>query len=164
MLRSSRQSRRMQWPALALAVTAAGLAGCGEDPDKDREAPAAAGASKRILIKTHAELIDVVDTGTVLDGSTLGASAFCRGGTWSGGHGNLSNDWLDKNFKCPEGTLRIAFDPRTTKGDTDSGPWKVLSGTGAFKGMRGSGRMKIKFPPGDMPTTGSETFTGTVLR
>ena len=158
------QSRRRRL-ALALALTTVGLAACGDTPAADKDAPAdAAKPSEKIVIKTSAELIEYVDTGKMLSGSTLGDAPFCPGGTWSGGHGNLSYDWLDKNIKCPDGTLRIAFDPRTSKGQTDSGPWKVVSGTGAFKGMRGSGQMKIKFPPGDMPTTGRETFTGSVVR
>ena len=157
--------RQMRWLALALAVTTVGVAGCGDTPAGDDDAAAGATkSSEKIVIKTSAKLIEIVDTGTILGGSTLGGAPFCRGGTWSGGHGNLSYDWLDKNIKCPDGTLRIAFDPRTTKGQTDSGPWKVVSGTGAYKGVRGSGQMKIKFPPGDMPTTGRETFTGTVVR
>jgi hypothetical protein len=149
---------------LALFLTSLGLAACGDDPAADRDAAAPAKASERIVITTSAELIETVDTGKILSGSTLGGSRFCPGGTWSGGHGNLSYDWLDKNIECPDGTLRIAFDPRTSRGQTDSGPWKVIGGTGAYKGMRGSGQMKIKFPPGDMPTTGHETFTGTVVR
>ena len=168
MLKSSRTESGRSQPrglALALAVTAVGLAGCGDATDADNDAPAAAPkSSQKIVIKTSAELIEIVDTGKIVSGSTLGNAPFCPGGTWSGGHGNLSYDWLDKNIKCPDGTLRIAFDPRTSKGQTDSGPWKVVSGTGAFKGMRGSGQMKIKFPPGDMPATGRETFTGTVVR
>jgi hypothetical protein len=156
-----------RWLALTLAVTAVGLAACGDTPAVDDDAPArVAGTSEKIVIKTNAKLIDVVDTGTILRGSTLGDSPFCPGGTWSGGHGNLDYDWLDKNIKCPDGTLRIAFDPRTrtTRADTDSGPWKIISGTRAFKSLRGSGRMTIKFSPGDQPTEGRETFTGTVVR
>jgi hypothetical protein len=155
---------RARWLALALAVTAAGAAACGETPAANSDTSAgAARLSEKIVIKTYARLIEDVDTGNVLKGSTLGDSPFCPGGTWSGGHGNLAYDWLDKNFKCPEGTLRIAFDPRTSKGRTDSGPWKVLGGTGTFKGLRGSGRMEMKFGPGVQPTEGHETFTGTVV-
>lgn len=153
--------------ALALAVTSIGLSACGDTPVAGNDAPArVAGTSEKIVIKTNAKLMDVVDTGTVLPGSTLGGAPFCPRGTWSGGHGNLDYDWLDKNIKCPDGTLRIAFDPRTRtrRADTDSGPWKIVSGTGAFKGLRGSGRMMIRFGPGDRPTEGHETFTGTVVR
>jgi hypothetical protein len=166
-MRNSSPTKRVQstgsrWATLVLIPAALGLAACGGSDSADHAT--ATGSTEKIRIETHAELIEVVDTGTVLKGSTIGDSPFCPGGTWSGGHGHLSNDWLDKNFKCPEGTLRIAFNPRVSKGDTDRGPWTVLSGTGSFEGLRGSGQMKIKFPPGDMPTTGHETFTGTVVR
>jgi hypothetical protein len=170
--RVPRHPRRTGRFILALAVTAAGLAACGDGDTPTSETPTAGSAtskgappvSQEILIKTDAKLLGNVDTGTVLTGSTLGDSPFCPGGTWSGGHGNLDDNWLDKNIKCPDGTLRIGFDPRTSKGRTDSGPWKVISGTGAFKRMRGSGQMKMKFGPGEQPTEGHETFTGTVVR
>jgi len=155
-----------------LTVTAAGLAACGEGDTPGSEAQTAGSATsaraapmrQKILIKTDAKLLGTVDTGRVLTGSTLGDAPFCPGGTWSGGHGNLDDNWLDKNIKCPDGTLRIGFDPRTSKGRTDSGPWKIISGTGAFKTMRGSGQMKMKFGAGEQPTEGHETFTGTVVR
>src|SRR3954454_9761748 len=139
--RVPRHPRRTGRLILALAVTAAGLAACGDGDTSASETPTAGSAtstgappvSQKILIKTDAKLLGNVDTGTVLTGSTLGDSPFCPGGTWSGGHGNLDHNWLDKNIKCPDGTLRIGFDPRTSRGRTDSGPWKVISGTGAFK-------------------------------
>jgi hypothetical protein len=170
--RVPRHPRRSGRLILALAVTAAGLAACGDGDTPASETHTAGSTTsagtapvrQKILIKTDAELLGNVDTGRVLTGSTLGDAPFCRGGTWSGGHGNLDANWLDKNIKCPDGTLRIGFDPRTSKGRTDSGPWKVISGTGAFKAMRGSGQMKMKFGPGEQPTEGHETFTGTVVR
>jgi hypothetical protein len=168
----SRHPRRSGRLILALAATAAGLAACGDGDTPASEADPAGSATsagtapvrQRILIKTAAKLLGNVDTGTVLTGSTLGDAPFCPGGTWSGGHGNLDDNWLDKNITCPDGTLRIGFDPRTSKGRTASGPWKTISGTGAFKTMRGSGQMKMKFGPGEQPTEGHETFTGTVVR
>jgi hypothetical protein len=170
--RVPRHPRRSGRLILALAVTAAGLAACGDGDTPASETHMAGSATsagaapvrQKILIKTDAELVGNVDTGRVLTGSTLGDAPFCPGGTWTGGHGNLDDNWLDKNIKCPDGTLRIGFDPRTSKGRTDSGPWKVISGTGAFEAMRGSGQMKMKFGPGEQPTEGHETFTGTVVR
>jgi hypothetical protein len=157
---------------LALAVTAAGLAACGDGGTTASEtrtagsatSAGAAPAPQKILIKTDAKLLGNVDTGRVVAGSTLGDAPFCPGGTWSGGHGNLDDNWLDKNIRCPNGTLRIGFDPRASKGRTDSGPWRIISGTGAFKATRGSGQMTMKFGPGQQPTEGHETFTGTVVR
>ena len=169
--RVPRQPRRTGRLMLASAVTAAGLAACGDADSPASKTPTAGSATsagvaptaQKILIKTDAKLQGAVDTGTVLAGSTLGDAPFCPGGTWSGGHGNLADNWLDKNIRCPDGTLRIGFDPRTSKGRTDRGPWKVISGTGAFKAMRGSGQMKMVFGPGEQPTQGHETFTGTVV-
>ena len=43
-----------------------------------------------------------------------------------------------------------------------SGPWEVLSGTGAYEGMEGSGEMMIKFPANPQVPEGRGTFTGTV--
>jgi hypothetical protein len=121
------------------------------------------GGSEEILIKTHADLEGFVDVGEVLRGSSLGGSAFCPGGTWRGGHeNNLENGWLDKRFECPDGTLTLGFDPSTLKGRTPSGPWEVVSGTGAFEGLEGSGQMEMRFAPGPRPIEGRETFTGTL--
>jgi hypothetical protein len=152
---------------LTLAVVA--FAGCGEK-DESSSAPAAGGESsdtlidgnEEILIETYADLASVVDTGKVLDGSTLGDSSFCPEGTFSGGHGNTDNGWLDKTFECPDGTLSIAFDPRNMEKRSASGPWEVLSGTGAYEGMEGSGEFKIRFPADPSVAEGHETFSGTV--
>jgi hypothetical protein len=161
----------MKCLAVALTLVAAASAGCG-DGDDDGTARTSAVESEtstdpivrkeRIVIKTYADLASVVDTGKVLDGSSLGDSSFCSKGTFSGGHGNTENGWLDHTFECPDGTLRIAFDPRTMTKRSASGPWRVLSGTGAYRGMEGSGEMEIKFPADPQLMEGHETFTGTV--
>jgi hypothetical protein len=156
---------------LALILMAAALAGCG-DSDDEGTAPTSAVESEpstglidgkeKIVIKTHADLASVTDTGKVLGGSSLGDSPFCPKGTFTGGHGNTDNGWLDHTFECPDGTLTIAFDPRNEKGQSASGPWEVLSGTGAYEGMKGSGQFEIKFPADPAAMEGRETFTGTV--
>ena len=70
---------------------------------------------------------------------------------------------VDRTFRCPDGSLRIGFTPGEPQGRTQAGPWRVASGTGAFKGLRGAGQMKVKYETGS-DTKGRETFTGTVTR
>ncbi|MEO8329560.1 MAG: hypothetical protein ABI586_06120 [Candidatus Nanopelagicales bacterium] len=156
---------------LGLCTTALLLSGCGGGGN-DETATTAPVESKsvaplvngkvEIVIKTYADLQSVVDIGKVLDGSSVGDLSFCPKGTFSGGHGNTDNGWLDHIFECSDGTLTIAFDPRNQKERSASGPWEVLSGTGAYQGMTGSGQMEIKFPADPQVATGHETFTGTV--
>ena len=155
---------------ILVSTLAAVLAGCGGDDGESAPAPAPEGeppgtvinGEVEILIKTFADLASITDTGEVLDGSSLGDSPFCPKGTFSGGHGNTDNGWLDHTFECPDGTLSIAFDPRNEKEQSASGPWEVLSGTGAYEGMEGSGHFEIKFPADPAVMEGRETFTGTV--
>ncbi|HYO61881.1 MAG TPA: hypothetical protein VEU29_08275 [Actinomycetota bacterium] len=148
----------------------AALAGCGDDVDSPAARPSPVESSftplvdgeAEIVIKTYVDLASTVDRGRVLDGSSLGDAPFCPQGTTSGGHGNTDNGWLDKTFECPDGTLTLAFDPRDMKKQSASGPWEVLSGTGAYEGMEGSGRMEIEFAADPQVPEGHESFTGTV--
>jgi hypothetical protein len=155
--------RHARWLPVAMTVAAAGLGACGDDGGGaiDRSTDRAAG-SEKIVIKVHADLQDVVDKGEVLSGSSLGDAPFCRGGSFTGEHGNTA--MIDRKFKCPDGSLRIGFTPGKGSGRTVSGRWKVLSGTGAFKVMKGSGRMQTRFAPGSQPAEARETFTGSVVR
>jgi hypothetical protein len=155
--------------ALALTLATLGLAACGGSDDGEGGSATTSGVDSQsseavrqgIVIKEQANLQGVEDVGDVLPGSSLGDSPFCPGGTFSGGHGNVPAGSIDRTFKCPDGTLRIVFTPGAPKGRTVTGRWKVLSGTGAFKGMNGSGRMKTKF---EAHSQARETFTGTVVR
>jgi hypothetical protein len=70
---------------------------------------------------------------------------------------------VDRTFRCPDGSLRIGFTPGVRQGRTQTGPWKVLSGTGVFEGLQGSGQMETKYE-GSSDRKGHETFTGTVAR
>jgi hypothetical protein len=162
--------RRARWLAVAMTVATTGVGACGGDgggangaatttrePSGDRAA-----GSEKIVIKVHADLQDVVDTGEVLSGSSLGDAPFCEGGRFTGEHGNSA--MIDRNFKCHDGSLRIGFTPGKESGRTVSGRWKVLSGTAAFKGMKGSGRMQTTFAPGSQPAEAREAFTGSVVR
>jgi hypothetical protein len=67
---------------------------------------------------------------------------------------------VDRTFVCPEGSLRIGFTPGKEKGLTQTGPWKVISGTGDFEGLQADGQMEVTFETGS-GANGRETFTGT---
>jgi hypothetical protein len=159
-----------RWLAVAMTVAAACLGACGDDGVGAKGATATtnehssdrSAGSEKIVIKVHAELQDVVDKGEVLSGSSLGNAPFCRGGRFTGAHGKSA--MIDRTFRCHDGTLRIGFTPGKERGRRVSGRWKVLSGTGAFKGMKGSGRMQTRFAPGSQPAEAREAFTGSVAR
>src|SRR3954447_19198774 len=135
-----RDARRL---AVAMTVAAAGLGACGDDGGGSKGA--ATTESEKIVIKEHANLQDVVDKGEVLKGSSLGGAPFCQGGRFSGAHDNAM---IYRTFKCPNGILRIGFTPGNGTGRTVSGRWKILGGTGTFKGMKGSGRIQTTFAAG----------------
>ena len=91
-----------------------------------------------------------IPTGEVLGGSTIGDSPFCPGGTFRDKHGSEDPSvppygLVDRTFRCPDGSLRIGFTPGEPQGQTQAGPWRVASGTGAFKGLRGGGQMKMTY-------------------
>ena len=178
-----RRTARIRWLALFLTLATVGLAACGDDDEgaTDAATTSAAGGDasagtegdEKIAIKTHAE-IDIpnggppapgesIGGGKVLDGSSLGEEAFCTHGTFSDVHGDDPNIGLvDRTFECADGNLRIGFTPGVPQGRTQAGPWKIVSGTGAFEGLQGDGQMKIVYEPGTHATEGDETFTGTV--
>jgi hypothetical protein len=168
-------ARRSPCLALILTVTALGLAACGDDDDGDESgttaatnvettSTTAAESDEAILIKTRVD----IPAGEVLGGSTIGDSPFCKGGTFRDVHGTEDPSvppygLLDRTFRCPDGSLRIGFTPGTPKGQTQAGPWRAVSGTGAYKGLTGGGEMEAKFEPGSN-SKGREKFTGTVAR
>jgi hypothetical protein len=146
-----------------LTVSLLAIAACGDD-DGDEGGTTAAESDEPILIKTRVD----IPTGEVLGGSTIGDSPFCPGGRFRDKHGSEDPSvppygLVDRTFRCPDGSLRIGFTPGEPQGRTQAGPWRVASGTGAFKGLRGAGQMKVKYEPGS-DTKGRETFTGTVTR
>jgi hypothetical protein len=160
---------RGRWLPVVMAVTAAGLAACGEDGGGANSAATTrrttstdrATRSEKIVIKEHANLQGVVDKGEVLKGSSLGGAPFCQGGRFTGAHDNAM---IYRTFKCPNGVLRIGFTPGNGTGQTVSGRWKILGGTGPFKGMKGSGRIQTRFAAGSQPAEAREALTGSVVR
>jgi hypothetical protein len=162
---------RVWWLAMALAVTAIGLAACGDDDgDEDGAATTTSGADsdlsadpadggEEIVIKTDLN----IPAGEVLGGSSIGDSPFCPGGTFRDRGGNAEIGSVDRTIRCPDGELRVGFTPGELQGRTQTGPWEILSGTGVFEGLEGQGRMEVTFESASS-TKGRETFTGTVAR
>ena len=171
------------WLALALAVTAIGLAACGDDDgDEDGTVTGAGDAGTTtggdetgttaeaggdpILIKTHVVFLEdpsakVETMGEVLPGSTIGDSAFCAGGRFSDRHGEPPLGLVVKTFSCPGGRLTITFSP-TEPSLKQSSDWEVVNGSGRFEGLSGGGRMTAVFD--SKGGEGRETFTGTITR
>lgn len=161
-------SRRVRWLVLALAIATLGVAACGGDdgdeseatttPAVDTDSADAGEGSEKIVIKTHITFRPDPPTGEVLSGSTIGDSPFCSGGSFHDSTGNAP--WLvEKTLDCPDGSLRIGFSPEPVGvGDRQTGPWEVLSGTGAFEGLRGEGEMEFT----GSESEGRETFIGRV--
>ena len=73
---------------------------------------------------------------------------------------------IDRKITCPDGTVRIGFTPEVgaePQGQTQRGSWTIVSGTGAFEGLGGSGKSEAVY--GSNPSSPvRETLTGTVTR
>ena len=104
-------------------------------------------------------------TGKVVVGSHVGSSPFCPGGTIKDKHGTLDIGLVDRMITCPAGKLRMGFDPQTPVGNEQRGPWRIITGTGAYDGWQGSGQMVVRYDPDDTrahPTRSHERYQGTV--
>ena len=106
-----------------------------------------------------------IATGEVVDGSTLGGSPFCGGGTIRDTHGSPDPAvrLIVETITCPDGTVTLAFTPDEPEGLMQTGSWMIVGGTGAFEGLRGSGEMEVVYDP-DEDSPAHVTFTGTVTR
>jgi hypothetical protein len=153
---------------VALVAVVLSLAGCGSSGkdgagSKGSPSPSATGTSDPIVIKTR----EVIPNGTILAGSTVAGAAFCPGGTFADKHGTTGIGLVERTITCHDGTLLMGFDPLSPVGNTQTGPWRIVSGTGAYKGWTGTGSMTITYDPSDTdphPTHGNATYTGTVTR
>jgi hypothetical protein len=139
------------------------LGACGGDEDGAADTSAAATTAPRgeqIVIRTRMviaveEGAEPIATGEVLDGSTLGGSPFCAGGTILDSHGSPDSavephGLIDRTITCPDGTVRVGFTPEVVpQGENQTGSWTIVSGTGAFEGLRGSGEMEVMNDPDD---------------
>lgn len=161
--------------ALALVVGAcSGVVGNQTGAIETRAAPSTAPADEAIVIEllltiADSEGADIVATGEVLEGSTLGDEPFCIGGTAEDRHANEDplmepHGLLARTITCPDGTVRIAFTPdMVPMGETQGGSWTIVSGTGALEGLSGTGELR-NVPDTDPDRPAHETLTGTVTR
>jgi hypothetical protein len=152
------------------------LAACGSDED---DAAGTSGVStnggrggpiliREQLIVAGTEGSEPIATGTILTGSTLGGSSFCAGGTILDSHASLDPKMeaylIDRKITCPDGAVRIGFTPEVgaePQSQTQKGSWTIVSGTGAFADLRGSGTSEAVY--GRNPSSPvRETLTGTV--
>ena len=78
---------------------------------------------------------------------------------------------IARTITCPNGTVKIGLSPTVNgstsgpppEGPTQTGSWTLVSGTGAFEGLRGSGKLETAYDPDD-DALAQETLTGTVTR
>ncbi len=84
-----------------------------------------------------------IATGEVVEGSTLGGSRFCVGGTILDTHGSPDPEvaLIARTITCPEGSVRMDITPEVSQvmpqDLTQTGSWTTVSGTGGFEGLRG---------------------------
>jgi hypothetical protein len=88
----------------------------------------------------------------------------CAGGTILDSHSSADPavaklGLVDRAITCPGGTVRMVFTPEPPQG----GSWTIVSGTGPFEGLRGSGEFDVTYDPDD-DASARETHTGTVTR
>ena len=152
-----------------------GACGDGEDGAADTNAASTTDAAgEPIVIRTSVigaatPGAEPIATGEVLEGSTLGGSRFCVGGTILDTHGSPDPEvaLIARTITCPEGRVRMDITPEVSQGMpqdlTQTGSWTIVSGTGAFEGLRGSGEMEIVYDP-DPNEPARGTYSGTVTR
>jgi hypothetical protein len=153
------------------------LDACGGD-EKDAAPSSASTTTPRVELIVIREQLKVaaeeqsepIATGTILAGSTLGGTPFCAGGTILDSHASrdpkMQAYLIDRKITCPDGTVRIGFTPEVgaeLQSPTQKGSWKIVSGTGAFEGLGGSGKSEAVYDP-DPDAPVRETLTGTVTR
>ena len=157
------------------------LAACGggeEDAADTSGASTTATRGEPIEIRTTvvigAEGAEPIASGDVLKASNLGGTPFCAGGTILDSHRSpdpAAEPYgpVYRTITCSDGTVRMGLTPEVgatpeaTQGQPQTGSWKIVSGTGAFEGLRGSGGMETVYGPDDASPV-RETLTGTVTR
>jgi hypothetical protein len=159
--------------AVVLVLVGLLLGACGGDEDDAADTRVAATTAPRgepIVIRTRVlvaleERTEPIATGEVLEGSTLGGSPFCAGGIVRDSHGSTDPTvrLIIETITCPDGTVKLRFEPDPSPGLIQTGSWTIASGTGAFERLRGSGEMEAVYDP-DPTAPALVTFTGTVTR
>ena len=152
------------------------LGACGgEEDDAADTSPASTTARRGEPIVIRATMFvaaeegsEPIATGTILEGSTLGGTPFCAGGTILDSHASLDPTMepylIDRKITCPDGTVRIGFTPEVgaePQSRTQRGSWTIVSGTGAFEGLGGSGKSEAVYGPNPKAPV-RETLNGIV--
>ena len=149
----------------------------GDDEDAATTSAASTTAPRGEPIVIREELIiaaeegsEPIATGSILAGSTLGGKPFCAGGTILDSHASLDPTMeaylIDRRITCSDGAVRIGFTPEVgaePQGQTQRGSWTIVSGTGAYEGLGGSGKSETVYDPRPNSPV-RETLTGTVTR
>lgn len=168
----------MRRAVLLILVSVLCLGACGDDEDDAADTSVASTSARRgepivirgKLIVAAEEGSEPVATGTILPGSTLGGSPFCAGGTILDSHASLDPKMepylIDRKITCPDGTVRIGITPEVgaaPQPQTQTGSWTIVSGSGAFERLGGSGKGEAVY--GRNPNAPvRETLIGTVTR
>lgn len=109
----------------------------GEDGAADTSAASTSdSAGEPILIRTSVTIAatgaEPIATGEVLEGSTLGGSPFCVGGTILDSHGSPDPaeepyGLTNRTITCPDGIVRVGFTPQVEvpEGQTQTGSWTI---------------------------------------
>ena len=133
------------------------LGACGGRKDDAADTSAASTTARRgepiviraKLIVAATEGSEPTATGTILEGSTLGGSALCAGGTIRDSHASLDSKMkpylIDRKITCPDGTVRIGITPEvgaTPQPQTQAGSWTIVSGTGVFERLAEAGKAR----------------------
>ena len=155
---------------IPVGVLLVGACGGGEDGASEASAQSEHLVIRTSVVGATTPGAEPIATGEVAEGSTLGGSPFCVGGTILDTHGSPDPEvaLIARTITCPEGRVRMDITPEVSQGMrhedlTQSGSWTIVSGTGAFEGLRGSGEMEIVYDP-DPNEPARGTYTGTVTR
>ena len=166
--------------ALLVSAGVLFLGACGGEADEAADTSAsstAAPSSEPLVIRTSLVIAatagsEPIATGEVLEGSTLGDSPFCVGGTILDSHRSpepASEPYgpVYRTVTCSDGTVSLGLTPDVTsnapQGEPQTGSWTILGGTGAFEALGGSGEMETVYGR-DERAPANETLTGTVTR
>jgi hypothetical protein len=158
----------MRGAAVLVLVGVLFLGACGggeDDADADTSAsPTTAPSGERVVLRTRIVIADTeraepIATGKILEGSTLGGSAFCVGGTIEDSHGSPDPDvaLIARTITCPNGKVRIRLMPDVgegAQGQTQTGSWTIVGGTDALEGLRGSGETEVVLGGDDVSLVG----------
>ena len=154
---------------IPVGVLLVGACGGGEDGASETSAEPDDLVIKTSVVVAATPGAEPIATGEVVEGSTLGGSPFCVGGTVLDSHASSDPEvaLIARTITCPEGKVRMEITPEMPDGMaqdlTQTGSWRIVSGTGEFEGLRGSGDSKIVYDS-DPNAPAREKYTGTATR